>query len=676
MYQPLTSINFTRGINFSRTTLAPELAGQLAAGSYNTLLLGDGYHRPFRGLSSKGAGTGSRLMRPIGKTWGGIRDVGATRGSGNVIEDIGRSLWGIGAGQVHIEGADVPFVLSTLLKLSLLENGVYQGAVTAGLSRPSAPQVGVLTESGNPNGAVTFKLEKRRLTTGGKSRASTTSAVITPLGNKCRVTFPEIGTGTHWRVFVTLMRFGGEGIHYALAYNGALDIPEAVVAAGTVDGIPRSLIFDWKDTDLVAEEASFDDYAPQAGTHLIRLENVMNVLGSFSDAVVSPTSTQTGTAIQVSKPNNYESYIPTHLLFLPEQIVDVLSRPIDSYGYVACENSIHAIQYVGYRGDELPACTITTILPDIGIKAAHNWTHFRGRIALYTAEGNALMMTESGEIDTTFANPVRRKIKDWLPENTIVGYCPKNDVLIIASGAEILAYSLETNEWTHIFLPDYGIRSKVVSCQTAQRRLYISLDDGAAYEFDAGAASNIPISFVTHYTNEPNRAGSKQLYQLSMSVETDCPDSDVIVCINRNLQQMAYRHISSIGGSNEFTSDAPFPADAAGKSVAIFAPGIGGANTHFLRGTIESVANNSLFVVDQANNAAAAMITASEMLMFIGDYIEVEAHAGAAGHVPDFFPSVSDCKSFAVGVWLMSEEVGSVLDMNVFGTVKPTSRVK
>src|SRR5205823_55120 len=95
--------------------------------------------------------------------------------------------------------------------------------------------------------------------------------------------------------------------------------------------------------------------------------------GCYADSTTGPTSANPGTAIAVSKENDNESYIPTSLLFLPEPVLDMLARPIDDYGYVGCQNSIFALQYVGDRGDGLPPCTLTTILPDIGIEYAHNW---------------------------------------------------------------------------------------------------------------------------------------------------------------------------------------------------------------------------------------------------------------------------------------------------------------
>jgi hypothetical protein len=385
MYDVLNNINLQGGINPSAPRLSPESQRDLSDGSWNNIVSGDGFTRPFRGFTAQAANSGSRKMMPIGRTWGGIKDIGITQGSGSFIQDIAKSRWGIGAGQPHIEGVDVAgFVLSTNLQLSVVTGGVYAAPVAAGLAQPSAPSVGIVALPGDISNSMSAKIERTRPSTGARSVASPTSAVIQPQANRMRATFPAATTGqTHWRIYWTFQGFGGNGIHYLASYNGQTDIPESVIAAGTVDGIARSLEFNFKDGDLIPIEASYDDYAPPAATHLIRLENVMNLVGCYADASSAPTSSNTGVAIAVSKQNNYESYVPTHILYLPEQVVDVLARPIDDYGYVATENGVYAIQYVGDRGDELPPCTITTMLADVGIEYAHNWCHFRGRLLLY-----------------------------------------------------------------------------------------------------------------------------------------------------------------------------------------------------------------------------------------------------------------------------------------------------
>ena len=259
-------------------------------------------------------------------------------------------------------------------------------------------------------------------------------------------------------VAITYDTDGVAGNTFALADSSGANVTRSgATLTGGVAGIARSLEFNFKDGDLIPLEASYDDYAPPAATHAIRLNTVMNVVGCYSDQAY-PTSSNTGTAIAVSKENNYEAYVPTSLLYLPEQVVDVLARPIDDYGYIGCKNSIQAIQYVGNRGDELPSCTITTVLPDIGVQYPHNWCAFQGRLLLYPSPGVLMLMEENGGFDVSFANPVTAILKTFPVASTAVGYDGRNDSIVVMCGKHMLVYSRQAQQWRQIWLPDFGSR--------------------------------------------------------------------------------------------------------------------------------------------------------------------------------------------------------------------------
>lgn len=665
-YEPINSVNMQAGLDVSAAPLSPESTNTLADGSYNAIISGNGFVKPWSGATSQGSGTGSEKMMPFGNTWGGIKSyhyidntfltntissnevttatnhgyvTGAiaqvsTAGtlptglaaltdyylivtavnklkfastlanallgtaiaisnavdstvtidvsnstvtaSGNFMQDIGLSRWGIGAGQPMITGVPVPgYTLSSNLQVQIPASGVFGPPVQAGLSQPSAPGIGIINTVGNVSNPVSAKISRSRPSTGAISVASPMSAVVTPQANRIRLTFPAASVGqTHWRAFFTFQGFGGVGVAYLITYNGSADIAESTIAAGsaagtaatgalvcvinpsigetvningkvftfiagastttdvhigatgdatmanlaavlnasafteinvatyTLDGyvmyitydtvgttgntftlnnssggnvatatptltggtepVGRSLEFNYQDGDLLPIEASYDDYPPPAATNAIRLNTVMCLPGCYADTA-NPTGSNTGTAIAVSKENNYESYVPTSLLYLPEQVVDVQARPTDDYGYIGCQNSIHALQYVGYRGDELPSCTITTILPDIGIQYHHNWCHFRGQLLIYTAQGNLILMDETGSFDTSFANPVTKILKSFTTASTALGYDPLNDSIVVMSGSQMLVFSMQIRQWRQIWLPDFASTSAIGS---------------------------------------------------------------------------------------------------------------------------------------------------------------------------------------------------------------------
>lgn len=703
--------------------------------------------------------------------------------SGNFFQDIGQSRWGIGSGQPAIEGVSVPgFALSTNLQLQIASNGVYAAPVQAGLSQPSAPEIGIIQTTGTVTNSVAAKLERSRPSTGAVSLASPSSAVIFPQANRVRVTFPLAQAGqTHWRVFFTLMGFGGTGVYYLTPYGTLTDIPESLVASSTaagsratgsltvsvnpsiaetisvngvtltfisgpstttnvqigataadtavnlaavleasvnplltlasytaaggvvsitydvdgvvgnsytlanssgtnvmasattltggVDGVGRSLEFNWLDGDLIPIEASFDDYPPPAATHALRLNTVMTLPGCFADSTTDPTSTNPGTCIAISKENNYESYVPTSLLYLSEQVVDVLARPLDDYGYIGCQNSISAIQYVGNRGDELPPCTITTILPDIGVQYPHNWCHFRGQLLIYTAQGSLILMDDTGSFDTTFANPVSKILKSFTTQNTTVGYDPPNDSIVVMNGKTILTYSIQARQWRQIWLPDFGITGTAVSCVAAKRKLYFTLTNAGAntaYAYDTG--DNLaPLSFVVNYQNSGGTT-VRDIYEVAAAAQTDA-NTLLAVCINRNLTQTVFRQINVVDGVMTISNtEGTFTTDITGKSFFIF-----GANI----GDIEKVLIQGVLTYIDANTATISVpphATLSDCLMFVGDYTAYKPLTGILAQPPNFFPNLTELRSYQVAVWLQGREIGNCLTVDPLGAVYASSR--
>lgn len=755
------------GLNVSAAPLSPMSQATLAQGTWNSIVSGDGFVRPYPGQTSQGSGTGSRKMLPFGNTWGGIADyayvdnsfstasisanqvttatphgyitglsvttsgapaptglpsgvyylivTGASAlkfastlanallgtalpissagaatitldvsnasvtASGNWMLDIGNSRWGIGSGQPMIAGVATPgFTLSTNLQLQIPVAGVYGPAVQAGLAQPSAPEVGIIAVTGDMSNSMSAKISRSRPATGAVSLASECSAVIFPQSNRMRVTYPIAATGqTHWRTFFPFQGFGGTGVHYLGTYAGDQDIPESVVAAGTVDGIARSLEFNFKDGDLIPIEASFDDYPPPAATHAIRLNTVMNLAGCYADSTQSPTATNTGTCIAVSKENNYESYVPTSLLYLPEPVVDVLARPIDDYGFIGCQNSIHAIQYVGNRGDDLPSCTITTILPDIGIEYLQNWCHFRGQLLIYTAQGTLILMDENGGFDTTFANPVSKILKSWTTAQTSVGYDPGTDSIIVLNNRTMLVYSKQSGQWRQIYLPDYGITGTTLSCTTARRALYFTITTSGintAYTYGTGT-DTAPLSFVCNYQTQPGGNGAvKDIYEMAVAAETGAV-TDFAISISSNKANAVFRRVSTTSGDDHISNTGEaFYAGMVGKKVLLFKDNLISGGQDYFRGLV-SVYNSPTDVelTDLNGDPFSPDLTATELLMFVGDFNAVTTFDG--DHFPNFFPNLAEMRSYQVATWFKGAEgIGNMLTLDVFGAFYASSR--
>lgn len=685
--EPISNHSFnSSGFVASLQPLDSDAEGSYAQGSRNQLLLGGSNTRPWKGFQSKGANTGSRVMRQVGSTWGGLKDNGGTQGSGSLFEDYGRSRWFIGSGIPSVAGSDlyVGALASTTLKVAIAASGVYSSANTfsAGLGQPSSPDVDIVSTpgaglTGFVNGAVSFKLARLRLTTGARSVASTTSAVIVPANKTVRVTFPAASSGQdYWRVFVTQQGFGGVGLHFALPYNGSLDIPEATVNATTVDGVSRSLEFDFKDGDLVPELAYIDDYPPPAGTHAMRLGNVMTVLGCYSDSSTSPTSTSTGTCGAVSLPNFYESYKPRYLVYFPEQVVDALGRPTDDYGYIGHKNSITAMQYVGARDG--PAVVVTTISPDVGIQYPHNWCQVYGLLYMMTATGTLVRMKADGSFDYEWGSKVREFIKDWTPQNTILGSHPDNKSVVVMNGGVGLSFSLENEDWsTPCYFADAGVSGSALSCIASQGELVVSVNNGGshtAYAWDKGATL-MPVTSVTNWRRTQRPVS---LMELDIAFECDRTGDPLIVAAHRNLRKTFARDFVTTNGSPVISSASfGFDSNHTADMAAVFGANVGGVGVNYLIARLTYVSATQVSMSDPVTGVAVnAQASLASCHVIVGHTVKALSLTRAGqqhtGPWQDFY--VNECLSHALSFNLVTSATqGQVFNAEAWGTTQRSS---
>lgn len=688
--QVIAELRFTEGSILSLAQLDPRSEGSFAAGSRNQLLLGIGEPRPWGGFLSKGVGTGSRQMFQVGKTWGGLKDIGGTQGQGSFFEDIGKSRWFIGAGQPNVEGVDMGGITaSTTLQVSIADAGVYSAAKTfsAGLPQSSVPTVAIVTSPGaglvglisNP---ISFKIARLRLTTGARSIASRTSAVISPTAKTVRVTFPLSASGQdYWRVFATQQGFGGVGLHYAVPFNGSLDIPEAVVAAGVVDGVARSLEFDFKDGDLVPELAYIDDYAPPAGTHAVRLENVMCVLGAFGDSSTAVTAANPGTVGAISLPNFYESYKPRFQVYFPEQVVAAMARPSDSYCYVGHRNCVTAIQYVGLRDG--PAVAVVMVWPDIGIAKPHNWTQVQGLLYAYVAKSGPVRMLPDGTPDYKFAAPVAKAMKAWDPEATVVGWHPNTMSVVWSNGSEAFSWSLQNERWSTLcYFADASISGTALSCVTSQGELVMTVNNGGAhtaYSWDTGAAT-MPITSISPYRRAQldGQSRTARVREVQLAFETDRVDASdpMIISCHRNQRQTFFRDGQVTNGSAVINSaNSKFKASHAseGEMVCVFGPGIGAGGINYLLGRISGQTVTTLTIVDPVTGAPLlAQNTVSGLYALLGNQIVAYPISDLDSQWTEFLDEfmVLDAHSYAIGINLVTNAgYGHIDDVIIRGNL-------
>lgn len=482
---------------------------------------------------------------------------------------------------------------------SAINTNWYEHYDQAGLDQPSAPNVTVPTTPGTGftgliNGAISFKLgairdyanEGMDTTTTGpipvKSIASTTSLVVTPINKTVKIQFPTAQAGqTHWAVFATKQGFGGTGIFLRIGYRTSSaanatwywGISETTVAAA----VGRTLEFDFQDGDLYPEEAWLFDYQPPPGTHFLRLENCGVVLGCYD-----------GTVCAVSIPNFLESYNPFHLLYLPEPVVGVLHRQTDEYAYVACRNSIHVLQYVGFRGDDIASATVTTISPDVGIANQSNWAQCGSTIVAFLEGKGLVQMSNNGDgqinIDYEFGRDVANITQNWSAAATAVCWDPSTQSVVVGNNATSISYCFESGKWgSPVYLGDVSSSLSGlswVSGVSSRGELIITLTDTStytAYSYDNNTSTTrVPTVSISRWQANVAGARSFNIYEVEAAIKQSSATETLVVGVHTNLFPTTIRTVSITSGNDVVTaSSSVFTEAYTGKWISVFGAGAG-----------------------------------------------------------------------------------------------------
>lgn len=616
---------------------SPDLRGepsQFARGSMNLIPLGTDGYRPFLNCAANGAG--SRLMFQVKDGYGGLDDVLnpetglVQKASGSLISAIADTLFYIGFGQVSVDGTNIVGAIATnLLRILLKWNNSYtdaeSGPYVVGLTEPSAPEVGAFdtTIGGTPTqkGIYSFRSARLRESTGGKSRASAVSKVLTLNGKAAYAVAPLAATAqTRHIYFVTEAGLGGTGLHFRIPkanpYTGEeyreSDIERTITTLTTTNGsavvtssvpvftaadrtkrfqpgtnkvgsnhsfsvpaettvltvnsatqitlsnpvthsssvnttkatlisfvarIDRSIILNWKESDLAGEAAEISwiyDFPPPSGSHAFQLENRIAVV-TLADSKLAASGQNAGTALVFSLSNQLESFDLRFPLYLPGQFVDVIGRGIDSYSFIATRNGVYAVQYI--NSDTIPA-TVSVILANEGIKTRSNWTISARGLYICTADGKLVKIGEGGAADSLWFEPIRRYIRHWRQEDTVVLNDPKNGGVLAACGDEAFFYDEQTGRWSTVLDISESAPGKIISGVGARSRLYLTVENSAtlpavrtAYEFDGGAAS-----YVVGTSPYAAAAGEYQMtaQMIKARMIADRTDKTVFVALHRN----------------------------------------------------------------------------------------------------------------------------------------------
>lgn len=616
--------------------------------------------------------------------------------AGTAIANVGTQ--GTGVHSLFGDAGSLPIRASSIMKVGYnrVADYFYEYVEDAGLPRVDTPQVTIPTSPsasylGLINGTVNYKIAAiRDVANAGqdidnpaapvRGLASSASVVVTLINNTVRITFPTAVTGqTHWAVFSTQEGFGGTGAFYRLGWRQTSDAnatwyfgisEETVVAQG---GGTRTLEFDYRTGDLLPELAWIQDYQPPPGSHCIRLENIMVILGAYD-----------GTVGAVSLPNFFESYNPFHLLYFPEPVTAVLQRQIDNYAFVATRNGIYTIQYVGYRGEDLPSATVTTISPEIGIAYQHNWAIGAGNIAMFIEGAGIAIMRNEGVIDYEFGREVARFTRGWTAVNTKVGFDPSTRSFVFGHLGESVSFCLESGVWsTPVYNTDAGVNANWLACINAQGRLYTSLDasgTATAYIYDdATDTTRMPICSSGQWIVPQGTGRGNGIYELASAIDQGNNIEPVISVLHKNLFQKYIRGCSTTNGSNTLTAPAnTFTTAWTGKIAVVTGLNVGGSGVNYLIVRLTFATNATATMTNPTTGTNVnAQASLTNVFVLIGEYAYAQTPvANREQHLPNLRPAVQDCRSYAVSVYQPTDAVrGGCYEVDIFGSPHRTSAV-
>jgi hypothetical protein len=369
----------------------------------------------------------------------------------------------------------------------------------------------------------------------------------------------------------------------AAVVAGAAGVVTLVAYAGNVR---RSVVLNWTPSDLTEETAWIYDFPPPSGSHAFQIENRMFVCG-YADAqaraqetAASPDSSAStsnpGTALIASIPNQFESYDPRYPIYMPEAVIDVLSDGMEGYKFAGGKNGVYAVQYLNV--DNAAPATLTVLLRGEGIQTPGNWCARERAIYLYTGKGQPVRIVEGGVVDKTFAAKIRHEMANIDQADMVVCGHPKGSGVVYAAGVKAWIFDEVTGRWSTTLRLDDQFAGSIVSAVATQSRMVLSKSNSGlqAYYFDEGVGSGYTIG-IGQYQNEPEPQKAKMIQRVRAEFQVNAAGPHY-VGIHVNTLPCYFEDGVMNAGSNQLTSaSADFMAsDLVGSYVLIKGAGVAG----------------------------------------------------------------------------------------------------
>lgn len=502
----------------------------LGRGSKNLLTTGAGKSNAWSGPEIVTGKIGAReLFNLPSGSYGGLGD--GDGGGGSIIGLIARAIGFIGDGPLSVDGVDTGLLATTSLQLLLYRSGAYEAsAYIAGLDPPSAPTIAehstnVSTTNFGTTSAVIWFV---RSATGGRSRKSAVSNLITVSGKKVRLTVEaadlvaaaamgadRIGVG------VTEWGFGSTGPHFMYPINSGGEF--AITDLTTVDGVANSLELDWASAELQGQDlAPLSDDPPPEAVFAAALEDSIAVIGAFGDLDDGVSLDEPGTVIAVSLKVYIESFPADQFLFLPGAPRGVIQRPSQGFDFIGGADFMCALTYTGAD----PPMALQTIWDSTGITAQGNMFIGEGGRLYVFSNGSPIRLGREGEPETEWAKDVVEDMKNWDARFVVGGWDDKNKLDVFFHKQEARAYSPQLDRWSPKldFSEVFSTNEVVCAAVTVEGVLYFATRDTVAttdtlklYTLHGGEGT----MYVAHFAEVQAKGYRNDCLQVEVMVRSD-----------------------------------------------------------------------------------------------------------------------------------------------------------